>query len=147
LTYQKSSGFSKLIAQKVENRWQQQTQLTVLALDRSFSFKTISRLREWTQLFQKVDWVLVLGMTVAVSYLFYHLYKVAQFFSHSSLGLDERFRLVKCKVLLDEAQEKATTSNVEPLLLECETLLATMTSVTSSLEKQKRCIGTCSILR
>lgn len=97
------------------------------------ALKNISTSRV-TQLFQKVDWALVFYVTVAVGYLFYHLYKWAQFNSHSSLGLDESLRLVRCKALLAEAREKALTSNVEPLLQECETLLASVSDRSHSFE-------------
>ena len=81
-----------------------------------------------TSLFDRIDWVFgfYVGFLIAgASYCLYHLYQAYQLKHHTAFGLDDRFKLIKCQALLTEAKEKEKKGeNAQPLLQECESLLA-----------------------
>jgi hypothetical protein len=60
------------------------------------------------------------------------LYQAYQFSTHTAFGLNDQFKLVKCRALLLEADEKQATENIQPLLQQCEALLTSITQKTLS---------------
>jgi hypothetical protein len=92
-------------------------------------------------IFAKINWAFGFSMAclaAGVSYWLYTLHQVYQLTTHTGFGLDDRFKFVKCYALLLEAREKETTQNIEPLLQQCESLLASITGrmSLSSFEKE-----------
>jgi hypothetical protein len=85
----------------------------------------------------RINWAFgfyVACLTASVSACLYKLYQAYQLVHHTSFGLDDRFKLVKCQALFEEAQKKNFQS-AQPLLRRCEDLLATI-DTTSSYGKQ-----------
>jgi hypothetical protein len=68
------------------------------------------------------------GLAVAycaagAAYVLYNFYQAYQFSTHSSFGLSEKLKLIKCEALLLKAAEKKASEDVQPLLQQCEALL------------------------
>lgn len=64
----------------------------------------------------------IVYIAAGVAYGLYQVYQAYQYSLHTSYGLDDEFKAIKCLALLLEAHEKQTTENVQPLLKECESL-------------------------
>ncbi len=106
-------------------------------------FKALNSLAN-TSLFGRINWVFGLYMgylTAGASYCLYNVYKAYQLKCHISSGLDNQFKLAKCKVLFKEVQEKNNGEGVQPLLQECESLLGSITDNTCSLDKKELLLG------
>lgn len=68
------------------------------------------------------------GLAVAycaagAAYALYNFYQAYQFSTHSSFGLSEKLKLIKCEALLLKAAEKKAQEDVQPLLQQFEALL------------------------
>jgi hypothetical protein len=87
---------------------------------------------ETTSLFARINFIFclqMLALAVWIPQCLSNLYKACQLKFHTSFGLNDSFKILKCQALLNEAK---SSKNAKPLLQKCESLLASITDKSSS---------------
>lgn len=87
-------------------------------------------------LLSKINWAFWFCVTATASYCLYNLYQALQLKNHNGFGLDDRLKLAKCQALYAEAKEKEF-ADAQPLLQECQNLLASIIDTTYSHDKER----------
>jgi hypothetical protein len=98
-------------------------------------FNTFNPLKN-IPLFARINLVFVLYvgyLTAGATYCLSNLYQAYQLKFRTPFEVDDQCKLLRCLVLLDEAQEKEKNhESTQPLLQECESLLASIKNRTTS---------------